>query len=860
MKSAFAPLLALTLVLSACHPKGLTLPTVNVTADPGHAPSSISEGDATPYRASRTRKFDLLHTGLKVEFDWGAERLFGEATLRLKPYFHPADEVTLDAKGFVIHQIERREGEEWIPLTHTYDLRKLKVVLDRAFTKTQELELRIQYTARPGELVDLLGEEDGQERGLYFINPLGHEASKPRQIWTQGETEGSSAWFPTIDSPNERCTQEMWITVDPEFTTLSNGVLVDSKTYIVPGKGGGKSMRTDHWQMKQPHAPYLFMMAVGEFHVTKDDWRGKEVSYYVEPAYAPYAKLIFGNTPEMIEFFSNKLGVAYPWDKYSQIVVRDFVSGAMENTTATVHFGGLQHDAREHLDDTREDYISHELFHQWFGDYVTCESWANLTLNEGFATYGEYLWREYKYGPDDAEQHLAEDLRSYLGEAMRKKEPLIRYRHGSPDEMFDAHSYQKGGLVLHMLRYYLGDAAFFAGIQRYLTQNALSDVEVDELRMAMEDVSGEDLHWFFDQWYLDAGHPVLRIHHSTERDGYLVHVEQLQVDNGGRTFRFPVRIDVVKNGQHDSYQVWVENADTNFIVPTPNGTPDNVVFDADKALLAAISQEVKSTNAWITQLKTGENFGQKSQAIQQLELGARIPECDAAVLAVLQDPFSGLRVRAIDYFLTVDRDAARAAAPQVRACLQDPVADVRRAALDFFAEQYLSLSGKSAESEEAVTIAAFERATGDSSYRVQEAALRVLHAYDPAKGSARIKAMMPNVPARIAPVAADILIEEEDPTVMPWIAGRIAADRTPMGRSGMVRTLGLALTKDKLRAEAQRLLMDIAATDDSWWIRYAAFRNLEERLDDADVKAFFQARRDAETNEMLQRYLAKMLE
>jgi aminopeptidase N len=856
MKSAITPLLVISLTLAACHPRRVTMPTIEVTAAPGTPDGMREEPHGSPYQASKTRKFDLLHTDLQVRFDWGQEELYGVATLRLKPWFHPTDRLQLDAKGFVIHKIERKDGADWIELAHTYDLRKLDISLDRTFTQKEELEVRISYTARPSKLVELLGDVEGQERGLYFINPKGADPDKPRQIWTQGETQGSSGWFPTIDSPNERCTQEMWITVDPDFQTLSNGVLVDSRINHDSGKG----TRTDHWKMNQPHAPYLFMMAIGEFSITKDTWRGKEVSYYVEHDYAPYARLIFGNTPEMIEFFSNKLGVPFPWDKYSQVVVRDFVSGAMENTTATVHFGGLQHDAREHLDDTREDYISHELFHQWFGDLVTCESWANLTLNEGFATYGEYLWKEYKYGHDEAEQHLEGDLRSYLGEAMRKKEPLIRYHHAHPDEMFDAHSYQKGGLVLHMLRYYLGDAAFFAGIQRYLTTNAYTDVEVDELRMAMEDVSGEDLNWFFDQWYLGAGHPVLRIHHSLERDGYVVQVKQLQVDNGGRVFRFPVRLDVVKNGLHESFQVWVENADTNFIVPTPNGTPDNVVFDADKALLAAISQETKSTDAWLTQLKTGENYGQKAQAIHQIELGPRDQSTDTVVLGVLKDKFWGLRARALDYLTTASRETARASAAHVRALLQDPVADVRRSALDFYAEQYLSLSGKFAPGEEALTIAAFERTAGDSSYRVQEAALRVLHLYDPAKGNARVKAMMPNVPQRIVPVAADILIEDEDPEVMAWIATRIAADRSATARGSMVRTLGTALAKDKLKADAKRLLMDIATTDNNWWIRYAALRNLEDHLDEGEIKSFFQQRLDVETNEMLQRYLRKMLE
>lgn len=607
--------------------------------------------------------------------------------------------------------------------------------------------------------------------------------------------------------------------------------------------------------MKLPHAPYLFMMAVGEFSITKDTWRGKEVSYYVEPEFAPHARMIFGNTPEMIEFFSNRVGVPYPWEKYSQVVVRDFVSGAMENTSATVHFSALQHDAREHLDETYEDYISHELFHQWFGDLVTCESWANLTLNEGFATYGEYLWKAYKYGQDEAEQHIEGDLRTYLGETRFKQEPLIRYHHDSPDDMFDAHSYQKGGLVLHMLRYYLGDAMFFEGIKRYLIRHAYTEVEIDELRLVMEEVSGEDLNWFFDQWYLRPGHPALLISHSQEQGAWNVKVKQIQM---GEDFRFPVRLDMVTGGQHESFQVWVESTDTTFRLPAST-TPDNVVFDADKTLLADISEE-KPQAAWIAQLQTAENYRQKSQAIERLKYGTRDAAVDAAMLALLQDKYWGLRVQALGYLSAVSRETSREIAASVVGLLQDPVAAVRRAALDFFVMQSLNLSDKVPAPLQDQMLAAFERAAGDSSYRVQEGALRVLHLYDPAKGSARVKAMLPDVHPRMVPVVADILIEDEDPSVMPWIASRLAADRSAMGRGSMVRILGYASSKPKLKAEAIRLLQDIATHDDNWWIRYAAFRNLEDSLDDKAVKEFFQARLDAEPNEMLQRYLKKALE
>ncbi len=234
---------------------------------------------------------------------------------------------------------------------------------------------------------------------MYFINADGSDKNKPTQIWTQGETEASSCWFPTIDAPNQKTSQEIYITVPNKFVTLSNGKLI-SQT-----KNGNN--RTDYWKMDQKHAPYLFFMGVGEYEIIKDSYKNIPVNYYVEKEYAPYAKDIFGLTPEMIGFFSDKLGVEYPWNKYSQIVGRDYVSGAMENTTAVIHGEQAYQKPGQLIDENvQENTIAHELFHHWFGNLVTSESWSNLTLNESFANYSEYLWREHKYGKVDAEMHF----------------------------------------------------------------------------------------------------------------------------------------------------------------------------------------------------------------------------------------------------------------------------------------------------------------------------------------------------------------------------------------------------------------------------------------------------------------------
>jgi aminopeptidase N len=295
----------------------IQLDTVRVVANPSP--------EKKVYRASNTRSNDLLHTKLEVSFDWQKSYLFGKATLTLKPYFYSTDKLFLNARGMEIKEVallemngDKQTGKKTLKYVYAND--SLKIELDKEYKSTETYIVFVDYVAKPDELKALGGSRAiSSDKGLYFINPKGEDKSKMPQIWTQGETQSNQVWFPTIDSPNERMTEEILITVDNKYTTLSNGDLVSQKN-------NADGTRTDHWKMNLPHAPYLVMMGIGEFKVVKDSWKGKPVNYYVEKEYEPHAKAIFGKTPEMIEFFSNKLGYPYAWSKYSQIVVRDYVS------------------------------------------------------------------------------------------------------------------------------------------------------------------------------------------------------------------------------------------------------------------------------------------------------------------------------------------------------------------------------------------------------------------------------------------------------------------------------------------------------------------------------------------------------
>ncbi len=618
------------------------LDTMVVSAEKPREIDSFEEEVYTlpTYHPSYTLKNDLVHTKLDVRFDWEKQQVLGKATLTFKPYFYPTNTLELDAKGFYIHNITF-DGESE-SLKYEYDGERLTINLGKTFSAKQEYKIFIDYTAKPTE-----GPEGGSaaitsDLGLFFINNDGNDPTKPMQIWTQGETENSSRWFPTVDKPNERCTQEIYLTVDTKYKTLSNGLLESS---IENGDG----TRTDYWKMNQPHAPYLFMLAVGDFAVVKDDWNGMLVDYYVEHDYEKYAKEIFAHTPEMLSFFSEMLDVKYPWDKFSQIIVRDYVSGAMENTTSVIFGEFVQKTDRELIDNHNDGIVAHEMFHHWFGDYVTCESWSNLTLNEGFANYAEYLWFEHKYGKDEAESHRLSEMQGYFGSVnQRGAHDLIDFSFDDKEDMFDAHSYNKGGLVLNMLRNYVGDEAFFAGLNKYLTTHAFTAVEAHELRLAFEDVTGKDLNWFFNQWYFSAGHPILDINYDYDESAKKVYVtiEQVQdPDEFPAIFQLPFAIDVyVENRKPVRYDVFMDERKQVFSFDASQ-KPALVNVDADKSLLM-LKNDNKTDEEFVFQYYNGKNYLDRFEAINALQ-GSTLGSSIDVFKAALNDNHWTLRMKGL---------------------------------------------------------------------------------------------------------------------------------------------------------------------------------------------------------------------
>lgn len=701
------------------------------------------------YRATETKLTDLIHTKLWVSFDWQKSQLIGKAEITARPYFYPTSMLYLNARGMEIKSVKgtvlvykpiivkkgQKVSEEdsytKLPLNlkYVYSNDSLRIDLGRVMSSEQKYTIEIEYVAKPNELKKSGSEAITDDKGLYFINPTGADPDKMPQIWTQGETQSNSAWFPTIDNPTQKMTNEIYMTVDDRYTTLSNGLLTESKK-------NADGTRTDHWKMDLPHAPYLVMMAVGEFKkVTDEPWNGREISYYVEKEYEPHAKAIFGKTKQMIEFYSDKLGTPYPWAKYAQIVVRDYVSGAMENTTATLHGDFICYQTtREMIDGAKgESTIAHELFHQWFGDYASCESWSNLTLNESFATYGEYLWEEYANGRDAADDHSAQSRFGYFAQSSQKQVDLVRFDYDEREDMFDAFSYNKGGQIIHMLRKYVGDDAFFAALKLYLERHKFNTAEAHDLRLAFEEVTGEDLNWFFNEWYFAKGHPELEIVKSYDAATKKVKLEITQKQDFKETplYKLPLDVDIYAGGKKERKRIWIGDVKNTILLDAATA-PDLVNVDAERQLLSKTTYN-KSKAEYIFQYKNAPLWGDRSEALVYFKEHLADAEVFALVKTIAKsDPWRKFRSDAVAMLSEVAKDKEAELKPLFMDIANtDANTKVRASAIKALSSNY-----KGSDLD-----ALYEKALGEQSYAIASEGFDAIAKNNPELAMKKAKAL-----------------------------------------------------------------------------------------------------------------------
>jgi|SRR5690554_2807008 len=804
------------LIFESCKSKEaiIEIPTKEV-----HLDTIVIDSDNQPvYNPSRKRENDLQHTKLEVYFDWDSTYLYGKANLIFTPYFYPTAQLVLDAKGFQLHEVAMVDsiGAKQ-SLVYAYDGEKIKISLGKTYHRTDTYEIFIDYTAMPNKLKESGSAAISSEKGLFFINPDGSEAGKPRQIWTQGETESSSCWFPTIDAPNERTTQEIYITVDTAYKTLSNGTLMFQMD-------NGDGSRTDFWKQDKPHAPYLFMMAVGDFAEIKDQWRGMPVHYFVEPKYADIAKEIYPNTVEMLEFFSTILDYDYPWDKLHQIVVRDYVSGAMENTGAVVFGDFIQGDKRFLIDNSGEDIVAHELIHHWFGNLVTCESWSNLPLNEAFATYGEYLWFEHKYGKDRADYHGYNDMRIYFQTAQMSKQKMIRFEYKNQMEMFDATTYQKGGRVLHMLRTYVGDDAFFTALNYYLKENEYQAVEIHNLRLAFEKITGEDLNWFFNQWFLSAGHPVLKVSKEFIDSTNTLELTVEQTQDGEDVpaiFKLPTTVEIVKaNGEIELKEIVIDKRKNTFSF-SYNKAPLLVNLDADKSMLAEIDQHFSIEEAAVLYRK-GENYLDRYNAIRLLKR-KKDSLSNIVKTAALSDRFWHVRESAIEGIESlVEENPTKSREKLISMAIGDSKSDVRAKAIASLSKYF----------SDDIETSLFRNATVDSSYLVVSSAIKALYKKDQLEGLKAAKTLENIDNDKIQMGIADIYTEDGSAEHLSYFQTQLKS-LSGFGSYVVSMKFGDFLENQDAAVvnEALPTLEELAINKEIWWMRMGALSSIVQLND-----------------------------
>lgn len=827
------------LIFSTCSVKK-PIKTTNFVEKPDWVRSQIYD-----YKPSKKKEIDILHTLLKVDFDWKNKTMNGEATITLKPFLNPIDTITLDAKSFILKEIKLSNTKIKDSLKYYYDQKKIKITLNRKISAKDTLEIYIKYVAQPEVYAkdsSLKGTAITNDKGLYFITPDSLFPNKPYQIWTQGEPESNSCWFPTIEAMNDKFTQEIYITVSKKMKTLSNGELM----YSLDNQD---STRTDYWKQTLPHSAYLAMIAVGDFEIIKDKYKKLEVNYYVEKSHKSYAKKIFGNTPEMIQFFENKLNYSYPWDKYSSIVVRDYVSGAMENTSATVFMEQVQRTDRELLDQNYENILAHELFHHWFGDLVTCESWANLPLNESFADYSEYLWEEYKYGKEAADYAKQNSLEQYLWESRSKREPLIRYNHRDTEDMFDSHSYAKGGTVLHALRNYVGDAIFYKSLNFYLTKNAFKSAEIHDLRLAFEEISGEDLNWFFDQWFFKLGHPEINVKHSFENNKLTLKISQNQDTKYQPIYTLPIEITYYLDTQKVIKNIFITKKESEFEFDCFQ-KPKAIIFDS-KDIITGIITHSKTIKELVNQYYVAPNYISKYECMEDLKSKLDSSEVLEMYKSATKDSFWKIREMALETLSYAPKKDSLVINQLYLNCYdKEKKSSVRATVLE-----------KLANLKQKKYSPMFVYAMNDSSYQVAGAALAAFIKVNPDSAESKIKIFENEKNIEIILTLADYYAKKSDSTHFDWFKQKINENKgnglytltTEFGNYGMK-------VSKSVRKNIADFLMFQAENEKSPWGRYAAVQGLV-KLDilDKSYKPFLDKIKKNEKHERLKKLYEDLL-
>ncbi len=551
--------------------------------------------------------FDMVHSRLEIDIpDMDRPELTGVATITAKAVGGTRAELPLDAAAsLTIRSVSVRAGVgednggkggeggkvvgAWRPAAYRRGERTLAITLATPAARGETVSVRIEYA---GENMTK------NSAGLLWI-PARKEDGKAKRapmVYSQGQADWNRYWFPCHDFPHDKLTTELVATVPEGNVVLSNGKLVSQEAV-----GGGRVRF--HWLQDQPHSAYLVTMVVGRFDIV--DVGGEQsarpglwMPVYCEPGTGEKMAAMFRNTPAMVRHLEEYFGEPYPWAKYAQVLVRDFRWGGMENTSATTlaegEVSGRPGDA--------DDLIVHELCHQWMGDLVTCRSWDHLWLNEGWATLAEWLWTEHTQGRDAYLDRVQGAIREIGGRSrapMPTGVPMVCNRYALADETFEKadNPYGKGALVLHMLRERLGEAVFRRGTKLFIERFRHGVADTDDYRRVLEEVSGQSLERFFQQWCRRTGLPRVSVDLRWDEQARMLSVtleqtQKIDADNPAFAMRAPVWVEL--EGEPDGRWFWVDTdrrtAGASFRLPRQ---PSRVLVDPQLSNAAMIKIRTK---------------------------------------------------------------------------------------------------------------------------------------------------------------------------------------------------------------------------------------------------------------------------
>jgi len=616
---------------------------------------------STPHYAP-DRKVDILHVRIDVTPNFTDRTVAGTVTITFVPIAKPLSEIRLSAMDLNVYRVWSDAGMAGWTATRE----DLTVTFDPAVQPGKEVRLNVLYDAQP-------------EQGLYFRTPeLGYRPEK-MHLFSQGESHEAPYWYPNYDFPNERFTSEVICHVPADMTVISNGRLVDERA------DGATGLKAVHWRQDKPHVNYLIALAAGCFKKIESRYKDVPLAFYTPAPEIGLAARSFEGTDDMIAFFEQQTGVPYPWDKYDQVAVEDFVAGGMENTSLTILTENTLFTPETENLDTSTMLVAHELAHQWFGDYVTCKDWANVWLNEGFATYYEHLYEGHKNGQAQLLYDLYQDTRRIMADSESTR-PIFDRNYQSESEQFDYRAYQKGAWVLHMLRARLGDATFQRCIQMYLNRYGLSTVTTEDLRAVAEEVSGQSLDRFFDQWVFGGGHPRLKITYTWSNKTRLarISIKQTQAEDGkGKVFDLRTQVRFVVAGERIDRDLSVDQQEQEFYFPLA-AEPNIVRFDPEYTVLAEVTFDLPKAMLY-QQIRQDDDVMGQVLAAQALSKESDRKTVERLKEVLNQASFYGVRCQAADALQKIHTDEAFDALAQ---SLNQPDARARDAVVDGVAGIY----------------------------------------------------------------------------------------------------------------------------------------------------------------------------